>query len=204
MDNQRRNSDRADPLHQVPQGPARGTPQVLRTPLCRCTSASYGANQKGQRGYRGDNRCEEHGLTLDVRTRRAEPIEIEPDAWCDWCGNPLPEPEERHWRTKYCSRQCKDARDYDAVKNRKGIGQRVWRNCEWCGSRFVSSQPHAKCCSLKCTTSKGTAKKKKPPLPARACEFCGTVIQAPRHDTKYCSKSCNAKAYRRRKAKGYL
>jgi len=74
--------------------------------------------------------------------RRLDPIEIEPDAWCGWCGDPLPEPAERVHNKTYCSVECRDAAKADRRKC-----ERVHILCPECGTRFLrTSRVRVFCC----------------------------------------------------------
>ena len=80
---------------------------------------------------------------------RDQPIFIEPDAWCAWCGESLPEPEERHHGRVYCSKRCKWAFAADR-KREATIAARPMRNCVWCGTAFRAFPSHKLTCSRAC------------------------------------------------------
>ena len=139
--------------------------------------------------------------------RRPDPVEIEPDAWCAWCGDPLPEPEERDPRQIYCSRQCNSAMAYDLRKPPPAEPRRV--TCAWCGTEFDTHRPGARFCSKTChrkhlwRTTPDTRDRTKPPPPPRPCIECGETFQPRRKDKLYCSRSCGNKHRNRRwRAKG--
>lgn len=78
-----------------------------------------------------------------------EPIHIEPDAWCKWCGDPLPEFEERHWKREFCKRGCKDAYRNDQGRERRAAA-RAGKTCAHCGGTFDGNRPDHVYCSQKC------------------------------------------------------
>lgn len=81
--------------------------------------------------------------------RKPEPIEIEPDAWCAWCGDPLPEPEERHHHLRYCSAVCRRRMAYDLIRERR-MAARKPQPCRWCGTLFMPRTEKVHTCSRKC------------------------------------------------------
>ena len=81
--------------------------------------------------------------------RDPEPIQIEPDAWCAWCGDPLPEKEERHWRRRFCCQSCKAAHKYDRAKEARRAALPV-KSCEWCGTTFKAKRAFQIYCKTQC------------------------------------------------------
>ena len=80
---------------------------------------------------------------------RLDPIQIEPDAWCAWCGNALPEPEERHHALRFCCLQCKIEYHRDLLSERR-YNERETRICPWCGTEFKAWPRHKHTCNPKC------------------------------------------------------
>lgn len=138
---------------------------------------------------------------------KPKPLEIEPDAWCAFCGDPLPEPEERHPLQRYCGRWCSRARWYldhgpDPVPERRV-------ECAFCGAEFWTHRTTARFCSKVChrkhrwQTTPDTRDRTKPPPDPRPCIECGQTFQPRRKDKLYCSKRCgNRRRNRRWMAKG--
>ena len=93
--------------------------------------------------------------------RKPEPVEIEPDAWCAWCGDPLPEPEERHHRRRFCCVQCREADKYDRYQRQPRKARLVPKPCAWCGTEFKPTRPYQKYCQLQCTWDAGNARARK-------------------------------------------
>jgi|AntRauTorckE5430_2_1112549.scaffolds.fasta_scaffold45061_1 predicted nucleic acid-binding Zn ribbon protein len=81
------------------------------------------------------------------KIKQPDPIEIEPDAWCGWCGDPLPEPEERVHNKRYCSVRCKQWHASDKKRS-----PRIWLSCPICGTRFYRENRKRQCCSHKCAS----------------------------------------------------
>lgn len=90
--------------------------------------------------------------------RELDPVEVEPDAWCAWCGDPLPEPEERHHGRRYCCQRCRWAMDNDKVRQAK-LAARPMRACLSCGTEFRAWPSHKRCCTPKCSERYQNARK---------------------------------------------
>jgi len=132
------------------------------------------------------------------------PLEIEPDAWCAFCGTPLPEKEDRDPRQKYCSKWCCNQahklRTYNPPPMRRG-------ECAECGAEFWTYWSYHRFCSQRCYQRDY---RRRFPRPSRAvvqesrpCAECGQDFTPRRRDAKFCSVSCRNRANgRRRRAKG--
>lgn len=132
---------------------------------------------------------------------RAEAVEVEPDAWCDWCGDALPEPEERTSRQRFCDRKCMQAYHNDVRRERRQA--RPSRECRQCGAPFVATRSDRMVCSPKCGEKWQNAQRPprpspKRPRPVRACRHCGAEFVATRADKLHCTKLCATKTWRRR------
>lgn len=83
--------------------------------------------------------------------RRLDPIQIEPDRWCLWCGESLPEPAERDHRQRYCCPECRTAAKLDRRNEaRRAARVREPRTCRQCGATFIPKRRDALVCSLGC------------------------------------------------------
>ena len=69
-------------------------------------------------------------------------VEIEPDAWCAWCGADLPEPVDRTYHQRFCSKACNDDFHNDVQRER--------RSCRQCGAEFVAMPRNKVFCSRTC------------------------------------------------------
>ena len=132
--------------------------------------------------------------------RRLDPIEIEPDAWCGWCGDPLPEPEERIHNKAFCSVACRKEHTADLRKNPV---RRL--NCPHCGTAFKTTDPRKRFCTHRCARLDYKRRTRpKPPVPEpRTCPECGTTFQPKTDKRVFCCHTC-ACVYgnrRRRQAK---
>lgn len=133
--------------------------------------------------------------------RRLDPIEIAPDAWCAFCGTPLPEEAERHPKRIYCSRWCaREAKrpDLPPVPKRRLA-------CAECGAEFETHRPAARFCSSGCwrkdyyrRTKATRPSRAGPPPEPKACEECGETFQPVRRSKRFCSMRCLRKARVRR------
>jgi predicted nucleic acid-binding Zn ribbon protein len=127
--------------------------------------------------------------------RKVEPVEIEPDAWCEWCGDSLPEPEERPARQKYCSRHCKE-------EARKDRARQEWAatladlDCPHCGTRFRQNRACQVYCTPKCAANARYRQRTGRPvaIAARACIECGTSFTPRNLAQAYCGIRCKFKA----------
>lgn len=123
--------------------------------------------------------------------RDVSPLEVEPDAWCPWCGDPLPEPEERHARKRFCNRQCQDAFFNDLTAERRRAA-RAGRSCAHCGGTIADSRPaSAIYCGSECATRRLVASRQKP-KPPRSCAWCGAELSP--FDVagkRFCGRACN-------------
>lgn len=90
---------------------------------------------------------------------RSDPIEIEPDAWCEWCGDPLPEPEERHARRRFCGRKCKD--DYrNDLRAEAARALLIPKPCKWCSTVFKPTRAFQVYCRKQCNWDANNARAK--------------------------------------------
>lgn len=78
----------------------------------------------------------------------SNPLTIEPDAWCAWCGDPLPEREERLPWMKYCSAKCGNQYRYDL--NDRPKHKHPPRPCAYCGTVFTPKFDRGTYCSRPC------------------------------------------------------
>lgn len=135
--------------------------------------------------------------------QKPEPLEIEPDAWCAFCGDPLPEKEERDPRQIYCGKWCSDqahkARTYTEAPKRRG-------ECAECGAEFWTYWSYHRFCSQRCNQRDY---RRRVPRPSRAvirdpktCIECGQQFIPKRKDAIYCGWRCRNRANGRRRAKG--
>jgi hypothetical protein len=128
------------------------------------------------------------------------PLEIDPDAWCAFCGDPLPEVEERDPRQKYCCKWCCDqayeARTYTEAPLRQGA-------CAECGAEFWTYWAAHRFCSQKCYQRDYRRHFPQPYCPVsydpRPCIECGQAFTPKRKDTIYCGKSCRNKVAGRKR-----
>ena len=129
-----------------------------------------------------------------------DPIEIEPDAWCDWCGDPLPEPEERHPRRKYCSRQCKDE-SRNAAAREAWAAALVEKDCPHCGTRFKQTRTCKVYCTPKCAANARYRRRTGRPeaITDRACLHCGGTFTPANLAQTYCNVRCMKLAHLARK-----
>lgn len=127
----------------------------------------------------------------------SDPIIIEPDAWCEWCGNPLPEREERKWNQRFCCAACGEANRLDLMRVAR-LDLREDRNCRHCETAFKAKGPAHWFCSISC---QGKARYRRKTGRAETagtnCEYCGTGIALGQH---YCSATCKVLAFRGRQA----
>ena len=79
-------------------------------------------------------------------------VEVEPDAWCDWCGDPLPEPEERTYHQRFCCEACQKAYHNDLARERRWA-ERERRSCKQCGAVFVALPRTRLFCSRACNVA---------------------------------------------------
>ena len=132
-----------------------------------------------------------------------EHIEIEPDAWCAWCGETLAEEADRDPRQFYCNAKCRKAMWHDMHKGDplpKSPG-----TCQECGAEFLTHMPTRLFCSRRCrrlvNARAERARKPKRPLTPRPCAGCGQTFQTRRTDKLYCSEPCRRRNRRRTGAK---
>lgn len=133
--------------------------------------------------------------------RRPDGIEIEPDAWCAFCGTPLPEAAERDPRQKYRGRWC--AREANRPEVPPVPKRRV--ACAECGEAFETHHPEARFCSPRCwrkdyhrRTKATRPSRAEPPPEPKTCEECGQTFQPIRRSRRFCSARCLRKARVRR------
>jgi predicted nucleic acid-binding Zn ribbon protein len=86
-------------------------------------------------------------------------VEVAADAWCAWCGEALPEPEERTWHQRFCCKACKDAHHNDLQKERRWA-ERERRSCRQCGAEFVAMPRNRLFCSARCSNAWHNGKKR--------------------------------------------
>lgn len=126
---------------------------------------------------------------------KADPVQIEPDAWCEWCGDPLPEKEERRPDKRFCSRKCGGAFRADLLRQAR-LDLRPERACDHCGTTFKAKGPANRFCSMSC---QGKARYRRETGRAedagKSCARCGTAI--PLLQT-YCGPICRALMMRAR------
>lgn len=130
---------------------------------------------------------------------RHEPIQIEPDAWCDWCGDPLPEIEERHPLRRFCSRECKDEHRNDLAKERRAAA-RAGLTCAHCGGTFTGNSTQQVFCGESCQQKARYRRKTGRPVARqdRDCPGCGTSFTPRNLGHKYCTTPCRVKAHIRK------
>ena len=124
-----------------------------------------------------------------------EPIQIEPDAWCEWCGDPLPEPEERRRDKRFCCRDCKAAARNDDLRQAR-LALRPERACGHCKTTFKAKGPANRFCSVSCQQKARYRRKTgRAETAGKSCAQCGAEI--PLKQT-YCGPVCRALAIRGR------
>jgi predicted nucleic acid-binding Zn ribbon protein len=126
--------------------------------------------------------------------RGPEPVEIEPDAWFAWCGDPLPEPEERHHGRRYCSEPCKWAMEYDRLRETRQAA-RPMRACLWCRSSFRAWPSYKFTCTPKCSERYHNRRKRErnaAAQPERPCPICGVPFRPSRAEQAVCGAGCGA------------
>lgn len=128
-----------------------------------------------------------------------EPIHIEPDAWCEWCGDPLPEIEERHPRRRFCSRRCKDD-NHNAMKREEWAATLADLDCPHCGTRFRQRRACQVYCNPKCAANARYRQRTGRPVAIqdRACPGCGTRFTPRNLAHKFCTTPCRVKAHIRK------
>ena len=125
--------------------------------------------------------------------RNLDPIAIEPDAWCAWCGDPLPEPEERHHGRRYCCKRCKWAYEND-VRSQARKAARPIRACLWCGTEFIAWPSHKFCCTPKCSEryhNRASKERFAARQAERPCPVCGTLFKPKRAGQAVCGTGCS-------------
>lgn len=138
----------------------------------------------------------------------SDPLIIEPDAWCEWCGEALPEREERRWNQRFCCRKCGEENKAQLMKEAR-LALREDRTCRHCGTGFKAKGPANWYCSVSCQVKARYRRKTGRAEDAKAsCKKCGTEIPLGSH---YCGPTCYvlvlreqyaARKAKRRKAKG--
>lgn len=128
-----------------------------------------------------------------------EPIYIEPDAWCEWCGDPLPEIEERHPAQRFCSRRCKDDNS-NARKREEWAALLADLDCPHCGTRFKQNRADQIYCTAKCGANAAYRRKTGRPVARqdRDCPGCGTGFTPRNLAHKFCTTPCRVKAHIRK------
>lgn len=129
-----------------------------------------------------------------------DPIEIEPDAWCEWCGDPLPETEDRHHSRRYCSVKCRSAAAYDPIRQARAA-MRPERACGHCGTTFKAKGPAHRYCGISCQFKaryRRETGRPEGPFPAKACIQCGAEFTPANPGHKYCTPACKVLALRAR------
>lgn len=131
-----------------------------------------------------------HRFDNGVMQRRVDPVIIEPDAWCEWCG--VPEPEERHPRRRFCSRKCKAEAWYDEKQRQPLTERRAGLKCKVCDAPLKAAKPFKAYCSRKCERIAVKARK----ATSRACDGCGTTIH---EATRFCQACALKEAWKTRR-----
>jgi predicted nucleic acid-binding Zn ribbon protein len=125
--------------------------------------------------------------------RKVEPVEIAPDAWCDWCGDPLPEKEERRADMRFCGRACKAAMRNDMLREARET-LRPERACDHCGTTFKARGPaHRFCCESCAQKAKYRRRTGRAEDAGGACVQCGAAVPL---GYRYCGPICRALALR--------
>lgn len=132
--------------------------------------------------------------------RETKPLEIEPDAWCAWCGDPLPEPEERHTRRIFCSRRCKDDAKNDQ-RREEWAALLETRPCQHCGTAFKQNRLNQIFCGQGCGAKAAYRRKTGRPEARedRCCPYCGNTFTPRNLNQTYCSNPCRVRAGIKRK-----
>ncbi len=133
----------------------------------------------------------------------SKPLEIAPDAWCAFCGDPLPEKENRDPRQMYCSKWCCDqahkARTYTEAPMRRGA-------CAECGAGFWTYWSYHRFCSARCYQRGYRRRWQRPSRKVahdpRTCPECEQAFIPRREDAIYCGMTCRNKVAGRRRRKG--
>jgi hypothetical protein len=131
---------------------------------------------------------------------RPDPIEIEPDAWCEWCGDSLPEKEERHPRQRFCSLRCR-ADAGNAAKREEWAATLADLDCPHCGTRFKQGRACQVYCTPRCAANARYRQRTGRPvaIEARDCPHCGKGFTPRTLAQTYCSYPCRWKAHAARK-----
>lgn len=79
-------------------------------------------------------------------------VEVAADAWCAWCGEALPEPEDRTWHQRFCCKACQIAHYRDVQKERRRAAAER-RSCKQCGAEFVALPRTRLFCSRACNVA---------------------------------------------------
>jgi predicted nucleic acid-binding Zn ribbon protein len=139
-----------------------------------------------------------HGRNAGAtRATRPGPVTIEPDAWCEWCGEALPEKEERHPRMRFCGRACQQAARVDDLKQAR-LALRPERACGHCGTVFRAKGPAHRFCSDSCgQRAKYRRRTERSEDAGAACVQCGVAVPL---GFRYCSATCRALYLRTRGA----
>lgn len=181
MDERGWGENRANPLPKLPQSAARGSLQVLRSPLRGCVSEAHRETQRNDRGAgAGING------TLDLTAR------------CETCGCHLPEKtasgRRKRWNAKYCSDRCRGRStiQLDQEARREGL---AGRSCNLCGDPISDDRrSDAIYCSKRCQTGARMERSRRR-LPG-TCKQCGIAYFACSPAQTFCSHECRGKASR--------
>lgn len=122
---------------------------------------------------------------------------------CVRCGDDIPEGKVSNngQEVKYCGDSCKRMAGVVlrrlhgekqtvasylaacAVKSQRTF-EELARNCEACGTRFLTADRRSKFCSRPCFSSAQVK------FPTRECEVCATPFKPKREGARFCSKPC--------------
>jgi hypothetical protein len=129
-----------------------------------------------------------------------KPIQIEPDAWCAWCGETLPEEAERHPRRRYCSRQCKDEAA-NARAREEWAATLKTLDCPHCGTTFKQGRACQVYCSIRCQDNARYRRRTRRPVAVgtRHCVGCNVEFTPRNLAQTYCTTPCRVRAWNRAK-----
>lgn len=133
--------------------------------------------------------------------RETKPLEIEPDKWCVWCGDSLPEKEERPHNKIYCSRRCKDDAANDKARQ-EWAALLETKPCLHCHTPFKQTRRNQIFCGPNCSANAAYRRKTGRPVAIadKTCPYCQKMFTPGNLQQKYCSKPCSKLAHIKRKA----
>ena len=122
------------------------------------------------------------------------------DAWCRWCGDPLPEKEDRHARRVYCSRRCKDD-DRNAQRREAWLAALETRPCLHCRETFRQNRANQVYCSMRCGQNAAYRRRTGRPIAktTKTCRHCGETFDPNTLAQVYCGDPCRIRAHLERK-----